>query len=121
MTQVLLTHTLASGAVCTLFLDNPGAVVPEIRLVVDPHLPEGRAVTLTSTLSHTDGRPPASVEEGQDLVARLDAQWIEILGIPAERILRDAVAELPAAVREEMRRNHALAQIVAICKEMIPS
>lgn len=121
MTHALLTHTLASGAVCTLFLDNPGAVVPEIRLVVDPRIPEGLATTLTSALSHTNGTPPVSVEEGKALVARLDIQWIELMATPVDHLTREAVEGMPFHQREAMRQNHALAQILAICKEMIPS
>lgn len=121
MTHALLTHTLASGAVCTLFLDNPGAVVPEIRLIVDPRIPEGLATTLTSTLSHTDGTPPVSVEEGKALVARLDVQWIELLATPVDRLTREAVEGMPQAQRDILRKAHDLARVLTICKEMIPS
>jgi hypothetical protein len=119
-TQTLLTHTLASGAVCTLRHTNPGDTVPKIELFIDHRIPEGIVTTLTTSLTHTDGTPSASGADAQGLVERLDSRWVDIVATPVDNIARETVAGMSASERANLVHIQDLKRIVALCTEMIP-
>jgi hypothetical protein len=116
---VLLTHTLASGAICTLRHTNPGETTPKVALLIDHRIPEGIVTTLTTSLSHTDGTPAADTADGQSLVDRLDTRWINILATPADRLVREQITQMPADQRAALVRIQDLKRVVALCTEMI--